>query len=102
MGEEGSVVQIPAPISLGRLAEPFDDPNWIFEIKHDGFRALALIEKGHCWLVSRRKRRFQVNRRLGLVSLDFVVVVATASVSNKNGLQLSAKTECKHSKAEEH
>lgn len=29
-------------------------------MKHDGFRALALIDKGQCWLVSRRKHKFHV------------------------------------------
>lgn len=37
---------------LGRLATPFDHPDWIFEIKYDGFRALACID-GDCRLVSR-------------------------------------------------
>ena len=37
---------IPSPIHLGRVPQPFDDPDWVFEIKHDGFRALALIERG--------------------------------------------------------
>jgi bifunctional non-homologous end joining protein LigD len=50
---------------LKRLAEPFDDPNWIFEIKHDGFRALAFIEDGHCRLISRRANVFK--RFTGLV-----------------------------------
>jgi ATP-dependent DNA ligase len=29
---------------LSRLAEPFNHPDWIFEIKWDGFRSLAFIE----------------------------------------------------------
>jgi bifunctional non-homologous end joining protein LigD len=52
-------MRIPTPLPLGRSDRPFDDPNWVFEIKQDGFRALALIEHGHCWLVSRRKHKFQ-------------------------------------------
>jgi bifunctional non-homologous end joining protein LigD len=37
-----------------RLArEPFDDHNYIFELKHDGFRATAYINEGECRLVSR-------------------------------------------------
>jgi bifunctional non-homologous end joining protein LigD len=52
-------MKIPTPIPLGRTATPFDNPEWIFEIKYDGFRALALLENGHCWLVSRRKHKFQ-------------------------------------------
>src|SRR5438552_8109884 len=37
---------------------PFDDPNWIFELKYDGFRALAVIENGHSQLVSRNGHPF--------------------------------------------
>jgi ATP-dependent DNA ligase len=38
---------------LVRVAGPFDRPDWIFEPKHDGFRALAQIDGHHCTLVSR-------------------------------------------------
>jgi bifunctional non-homologous end joining protein LigD len=31
----------------------FDDSNWIFELKYDGFRALAVIENGRSKLISR-------------------------------------------------
>jgi bifunctional non-homologous end joining protein LigD len=48
---------IPQPISLVQQPEPFDDWAWIFEIKHDGFRALAVIEQGQCRLFSRKKHR---------------------------------------------
>ena len=51
-------MRIPLPMSLGQLSAPFDDPDWVFEIKHDGFRALALIERGHCWFVTRKKHKF--------------------------------------------
>jgi len=51
-------MRIPFPISLNQQSTPFDDPEWIFEIKHDGFRALALVEGGDCWFVSRKNRRF--------------------------------------------
>jgi hypothetical protein len=39
-----------------RLArrDPFDDPDWLYELKLDGFRALAVIESGACRLVSRK------------------------------------------------
>ena len=30
----------------------FDDPEWLFELKHDGFRSLAYIESDQCRLVS--------------------------------------------------
>jgi bifunctional non-homologous end joining protein LigD len=34
--------------------DPFDHPDWIYELKYDGFRALAHIDSGSCQLVSRR------------------------------------------------
>ena len=33
----------------------FDDPNWLFEIKWDGYRAVAFIENGSVRLVSRNQ-----------------------------------------------
>lgn len=41
------------PMPLVRIPDPFNDPAWIFELKLDGFRALAYIEHGQCRLVSR-------------------------------------------------
>jgi hypothetical protein len=35
---------------LARLATPFDHPDWIFEPKMDGFRAVAYVEGGACRL----------------------------------------------------
>ena len=43
---------------LTRVAKPFDDPNYIFELKHDGFRAVAYIENNKCELVSRNQNHF--------------------------------------------
>jgi bifunctional non-homologous end joining protein LigD len=35
------------PLMLAeRCAEPFDDPAWVFELKYDGFRALATVAEG--------------------------------------------------------
>ncbi len=34
--------------------EPFDDPDWVFETKWDGFRAIAVARPGHALLYSRR------------------------------------------------
>jgi bifunctional non-homologous end joining protein LigD len=34
--------------------EPFDDPDWLFEFKYDGFRALLYLEQGtRCRFISR-------------------------------------------------
>jgi hypothetical protein len=37
---------------LLKRRSPFDDPAWIFELKYDGFRALAVIEHGRAQLLS--------------------------------------------------
>ncbi len=47
------------PMRLTRVAKPFDDPDYVFELKHDGFRALAYIENSTCRLVSRNLNHFK-------------------------------------------
>jgi ATP-dependent DNA ligase len=34
--------------------EPFDDPDWLFEFKYDGFRALLYLVQERSHFVSRR------------------------------------------------
>jgi bifunctional non-homologous end joining protein LigD len=41
---------------LRLVREPFDHPNYIFELKHDGCRAIAYLQNGECKLVSRNQR----------------------------------------------
>ena len=41
------------PIAPTWRKEPFDDPDWLFDVKYDGFRALYYIEPGHNRLISR-------------------------------------------------
>ena len=55
-------LQTPAalrPMPLLRLPEPFDHPDWLSEVKHDGFRALAHVDGHHCTLVSRNGHTFK-------------------------------------------
>ena len=44
---------------LARLHAPFDHPDWIFEPKLDGFRAVAYVEGGTARLVSRRQNIYR-------------------------------------------
>jgi bifunctional non-homologous end joining protein LigD len=46
------------PMPLQKRSQPFDDPDWLFELKYDGFRALAIIEHGHAQLISRNGHTF--------------------------------------------
>jgi len=41
------------PMLASLCEKPFDDPNWLFEIKWDGYRAVAFLEDGDVRLVSR-------------------------------------------------
>jgi bifunctional non-homologous end joining protein LigD len=43
------------PMLATTAAKPFDDPNWLFEIKWDGYRAVAFIEDGRVRLASRNQ-----------------------------------------------
>jgi bifunctional non-homologous end joining protein LigD len=50
-------VVVPTPLRPVPLVQPFDDSDWLYEIKHDGFRALAVIEEGRCRFFSKNKHR---------------------------------------------
>jgi len=41
------------PIAPTWRKEPFDDPDWLFEFKYDGFRALCYLEQRRNRLISR-------------------------------------------------
>ena len=57
---------------LNRKTEPFDHPDWYFEIKWDGFTALAHIEGGACRLISRNDNVFKSFPALNLgLARDF-------------------------------
>jgi hypothetical protein len=64
--------------------EPFDDPEWLFEFKYDGFRGLCYIEQGRCRFVSRNGNvlsRFealadQVGRDVDEAVIDGEVIAA--------------------------
>ena len=50
------------PMPLQKRSVPFDDDDWLFELKYDGFRALAEIEYGRCRLISRSGNAFSGSR----------------------------------------
>jgi bifunctional non-homologous end joining protein LigD len=50
-----------SPIIPERRPDIFEHPDWLYELKHDGFRALAYLDEGRCRFVSRKgneMRRF--------------------------------------------
>ena len=42
------------PIAPTRIRAAFDDADFVWELKHDGFRAVAYIEDGGCRFISRK------------------------------------------------
>ncbi|MGE5425852.1 MAG: DNA ligase D [Bacillota bacterium] len=66
------------PMLARRLDKPFDRKGWIFEIKWDGYRALAEIYKGKVRLYSRNgidlRHRFpQITKNLEELAIDAVL-----------------------------
>src|SRR5690606_618405 len=46
------------PMLATWVDQPFDDPDWQYEVKWDGYRALAFINKGEVELLSRNNKSF--------------------------------------------
>jgi bifunctional non-homologous end joining protein LigD len=86
---------------LTRIAKAFDNPDYIFELKHDGFRALAYLQNGECKLISRSLKNLRLESlKLALSKLAVknaildgeVVVLNAQGVSQFNQL-LNRKAE---------
>ena len=45
------------PMRLRVVKEPFDNAGYVFELEHDGFRALVYVENGECRLLSRNLKK---------------------------------------------
>jgi bifunctional non-homologous end joining protein LigD len=63
------------PIAPVRREEPFDDHEWLFDFKYDGFRTVCYLEQGHSRLISRNGNLMSRFASLGdqiAASLDVV------------------------------
>ncbi|WP_153796522.1 non-homologous end-joining DNA ligase [Foetidibacter luteolus] len=47
-----------APMLATLVDKPFDEPGWLYEIKLDGYRCIALCNKGKVQLLSRNNKSF--------------------------------------------
>ena len=47
-----------SPMLATLVDKPFDEPGWIYEIKWDGYRAVAMLYKGKVNLISRNNKSF--------------------------------------------
>ena len=70
--------------------EPFDNPEWLFEFKYDGFRALCYIEQGRCLFISRNGNvmsRFEVlaDQVAAVLDLDGAIIDGEVIVADETG-----------------
>jgi bifunctional non-homologous end joining protein LigD len=47
------------PIIPVRRQDVFDHADWVYELKYDGFRALAYVGEGSCRLISRKGKKLK-------------------------------------------
>ena len=72
-------------------AKPFSDPEWLFELKLDGWRTLCLLREGKAHLVSRRRNslneRFPELRDIAeLIKAKTAVIDGEIVALNEDGL----------------
>ncbi len=72
------------PMLATLIDKPFDDEDWLFEVKWDGFRSLAFVDKGEVQLKSRNNLSFnnkfleiikELKKAKGSIILDGEIVV---------------------------
>lgn len=65
------------PMKATLVDEPFDDPEWLYEVKWDGYRALALIQEEEVSLISRNNITFDayypINKSLEALNIRAVL-----------------------------
>ena len=75
---------------LTRIAKAFDDPDYIFELKHDGFRAIAYVEACECKLVSRNSNQFKsflsLKESLGKIPVKNAILDGEVVCLDSNGV----------------
>ena len=85
--------------------EPFDDPDWLFDCKYDGFRALYYIEPGHNRLISRNGNLLTRFDALGgalaaELSVDDAIIDGEVIAADETVIALQhSASECGHLRA---
>ncbi|KEQ28143.1 DNA ligase [Pedobacter antarcticus 4BY] len=93
------------PMLATLVDEPFDDPDWLYEVKWDGYRALAFLKKnGDTELLSRNNKQFNerfypIYKILQTWSMD-VVLDGEILVLNEKGISNFGKLQNWRSEAD--
>jgi len=58
--QEHAMPRVVHPMLATLVDEPFNDDDWLFEVKWDGYRALAFVDDGELRLVSRNQNELTV------------------------------------------
>ncbi|WP_316737463.1 DNA ligase D [Pedobacter aquatilis] len=85
------------PMLATLIDEPFDDADWQYEVKWDGYRALAFINKGKVELLSRNNKTFNdkfypiydllTKQKINAVFDGEILVLNEKGISNFGALQ---------------
>ncbi len=83
------------PMLATLVDEPFDEPGWQYEVKWDGYRAIALIKKGKIELSSRNSKSFNdkfypIYEELKTWNKDAVIDGEIVSVNEKGMADFSS------------
>src|SRR5690606_30957661 len=57
-GKKSRIPKGMKPMLATLVDEPFDDPDWLYEVKWDGYRALCYIQNGQVDIMSRNNKSF--------------------------------------------
>ena len=80
------------PMPLARLRAPFDHPDWVFELKYDGFRALAYIDAGQCKLVSRKRNQFKRFQSLCAIIAETITGAAVLDARSRAWILMASRS----------
>ena len=69
------------PLIPVRRRDLFDSAEWVYEVKHDGFRAVAYVGDGRCRLISRRGNEI---KRFADLSGSIAKELTHSALSNKS------------------
>ncbi|TSJ44486.1 DNA ligase D [Mucilaginibacter corticis] len=91
------------PMKATLVDEAFDDAGWIYEVKWDGYRAIAKVEPGQAELISRNNLPFDqftpVNHQLGKWNINAVLDGEIVALNDKGNANFGALQNWRNTKS---